>query len=75
MPAESANDDKLSVFIGKSAVWTFTFENQDMQTVVRIVDVRRRRQRVDLLIETNAGSRAWAFSGTVQPIDLPNNGT
>lgn len=68
------NDPELMQFIGKAAIWTFSFREKPVQTLVRITDARRLWDRIDLEVETNIGSRVWASTDTVQIVDTGEPG-
>lgn len=53
-------------YIGKRGIWSIQVRNQGVATVsVQVVDVRENYGRVDLLIETDTGSRVWVSNQTV----------
>jgi hypothetical protein len=64
-------DDEARELLDKMAVWEFTIRGERVSTLVRIVDARRLWNRLDLLVETNTGTRVWASAQTVSTVDLP----
>jgi hypothetical protein len=58
-------------WVGKEAVWTAKTRVQTLTVLVRIVDAREQFGRLDCLIETNTGSRAWVSNLTLELVAEP----
>ena len=63
-------DEALQPLLDQRGVWSFRIQGEVVSAVVQVIDARQLRERVDLLIETNAGSRIWVPKQTVRILHL-----
>ena len=63
--AKAIIDAEMYSYLDGYGVWKFHFREDIMEATVKVIDARRIFGRLDLLVQTDRGTRTWASSETV----------